>query len=87
MLTCNYLTVLVKPTYDKPFDTSEEVIAAGLTIIGIPGTEANVKIMEVSDSHILRAIAAQTYTPKVTRPDGCERHIDLNPSVLCPGLG
>ena len=70
MLTCNYLTVLVKPTYDKPFDTSEEVIAAGLTIIGIPGTEANVKIMEVSDSHILRAIAAQTYTPKVTRP-GC----------------
>ena len=69
MLTCNYLTVLVKPTYDKPFDTSEEVIAAGLTIIGIPGTEANVRIMEVSDSHITRSLAGLMYTPKVTRPD------------------
>ena len=73
MLTCNYLTVLVKPMYDKPVDTSEDVIAAGLTIINIPGAEANVKIMEVSNSQITRALAAQMYTPKVTRPDSCER--------------
>ena len=75
MLTCNYLTVLVKPMYDQPVDTSEDVIAAGLTIINIPGTEANVKIMEVSNSQITRALAGLMYTPKVTvtRPDSCER--------------
>ena len=73
MFTCNYLTVLVKPMYDQPVDTSEDVIAAGLTIINIPGTEANVKIMEVSDSQITRALAGLMYTPKVTRPDSCER--------------
>ena len=69
MLTCNYLTVLVKPMYDQPVDTSEDVIAAGLTIIGIPGSEANVKIMEVSNSQITRSLAGQMYIPKVTRPD------------------
>ena len=77
MLTCNYLTVLVKPMYDQPVDTSEDVIAAGLTIINIPGTEANVKIMEVSDSQITRALAGLMYTPKVTRPDSFERLVFL----------
>ena len=37
MLEANYLTMLVKPYYEKPVDTAQDVIDKGLTVIAYPG--------------------------------------------------
>ena len=42
-LTSNYLSVLVKPSYDKPVETAEDVIARNLTILGPPKTDSIVE--------------------------------------------
>ena len=64
-LTSNYLSVLIKPSYDKPVETSEDVIAWNLTIIDIPGTESNVETDKKSPIPIVRELAERTLVAKV----------------------
>ena len=33
MLEANYLTILLKPSYEKPIDTAEDVVDKNLTVI------------------------------------------------------
>ena len=39
MLEANYLTMLLKPNYEKPIDSAEDVLERGLTVIYGPYAE------------------------------------------------
>ena len=65
ILECNYLTVLVKPVYEKPIDTAEDVVERGIQIINGPGREALVETLKKSPFPLTRKMAENTYVPKV----------------------
>ena len=65
MLESNYLSMLMKPNYEKPIDTAKDVIDRGLKIVYTPGSESNVEIMKNSNSDIARALAQLTVVPDV----------------------
>ena len=64
-LTSNYLSVLIKPSYQKPVETYEDVIARNLTVIDVPGRESLVETDKNSQYPIVRQIAEITYVVKV----------------------
>ena len=55
----------MKPTYEKPVDTAQDVLDRGLTIIYNPGSESNVEVAKNSPSAVIRALAKMTVVPKV----------------------
>ena len=65
MFECNYFTMLMKPTYEKPVDTAQDVLDRGLTVIYIPGSESLVEILKNSPSAVIRALAKMTVVAKV----------------------
>ena len=65
ILECNYLTVLVKPVYEKPIDTAEDIIERGIKIIYVPGTESMVETLKKSPFPLTRKLAENTYVTKV----------------------
>ena len=65
ILECNYLTVLVKPVYEKPIDTAEDIIERGIKIIDLPGTESMVETLKKSPFPLTRKLAENTYVVKV----------------------
>ena len=65
MLEANFLTILLKPVYEKPIDTAEDVLARGLAIIVGEGREAIVELWKNSPSKISRDLAASTIVPNV----------------------
>ena len=65
MFESNYLTMLLKPNYEKPVDTPEDVIDRGLRVIKIPGTESNVETNLNSPFYRTRTVAEMTIVPKV----------------------
>ena len=64
MLEANYLTMLMKPNYEKPVNTAQDVIDRGLTVITSPGTESIVEIWKNSPSKITRTLAERTIVCK-----------------------
>ena len=46
MLEANYLTILLKPSYEKFVDTPEDIIDKNLTVIYIPGTKSILEMMK-----------------------------------------
>ena len=65
ILECNYLTVLVKPVYEKPIDTAEDIIERGIKIIDYPGRESMIETLKRSPFPLTRALAENTYVTKV----------------------
>ena len=65
ILACNYLTVLVKPVYEKPIDTAEDIIERGITIIRGPGQESVVAAAKKSPFELSRKLAEKSYVTKV----------------------
>ena len=65
MFESNYLTMLMKPIYEKPVDTAQDVIDKGLTIIFGPGMESELERQRNSPSAVNRALARRTVVPKV----------------------
>ena len=65
MLEANYLTILLKPSYEKAVDTAEDVLDRNLTIIYNPGGESKVEIMKNSPFYITRTLAERAIVPKV----------------------
>ena len=65
MLECNYLTILLKPSYEKPVDNGQDVVDRGLTTVSIPGSESLVEMMKKSPYYLVRARAEKTIVPKV----------------------
>ena len=66
ILECNYLTVLLKPVYENPVDTAEDIIERGLTIIRMPNTESLIEAAKRSPFESVRQIAEQSYVPTVS---------------------
>ena len=60
-----YLTILLKPTYEKPVDTAQDVLDRGLTIISYPGAESLKEMSKNSASAVTRKLAEVTIVPKV----------------------
>ena len=65
MLEANYLTILLKPSYEKPVDTAQDILDRGLTVIYPPGSGSVVKIQKNSSSAVNRELAERTIVPKV----------------------
>ena len=65
ILECNYLTVLVKPVYEKPIDTAEDIIERGITILTGPGSESIFEDLKKSPFPQTRKLAELTHVPKV----------------------
>ena len=65
ILECNILATLLKPTYEKPIDTAEDIIERGITIIDYPGRESMVETLKRSPFPLTRALAEHTYVAKV----------------------
>ena len=65
ILECNILATLLKPVYEKPIDTAEDIIERDITIIRIPGTESLTETLKRSPFPLTRALAENTYVPKV----------------------
>ena len=60
-----YLTMLVKPIYEKPIDTAEDIIDSGLNILAGPGTHAILELMKNSPSIIAQTFAERTIVAEV----------------------
>ena len=65
MLECNYLSILLKPNYEKPVDTAQDVLDRGLTVIYPPGSESIVDGLKNSPLYLTRTLAERTEVPKV----------------------
>ena len=65
MLECNYLTILLKPSYENPVDTVEDVLDRGLSIINGPGRESIVENKKKSPFDITRTLAERTIVAHV----------------------
>ena len=65
MFESTYLTMLMKPTYEKPVDSAEDVIDRGLSVISSPGSESIVANYKNSPYYITRTLAERTDIPKV----------------------
>ena len=65
MFESTYLSMLMKPVYETPIDTAQDVLDRGLPVIYPPGREARVEIEKNSPSSITRQLAERTIVPKV----------------------
>ena len=65
MFESNYFTMLMKPTYEKPIDTPQDVIDLGLTVIYSPGSESYLEMMKNSPSAVYRDLSELSVVPKV----------------------
>ena len=65
MLEANYLTILLKPNYEKPVDSAHDVLDRGLKIIYEQGTESVQSMLLNSPSNITRKLAEATVVPEV----------------------
>ena len=51
--------MLLKPTYEKPIDSLEDVVERGLKIIDTPGTQDKVANLKQSLSQLIRIAATE----------------------------
>ena len=65
MLESNYLTMLLKPNYEKPVDTAEDIIDRGLAILSFPGQWSIVETAKKSPFYQIRTLAERKIIPKV----------------------
>ena len=63
-LESNYLGILMKPNYEKPIDSAQDILDRGLTVIRVPGTTFIVEMSKNSPSAISRELAERTIVPK-----------------------
>ena len=65
MLEANFLTMLLKPNYEKPVDTAQDIIDKGLTVIYLPSTKSKLEAEKNSPLKITRDIAERTIITQV----------------------
>ena len=65
MLEANFLTILLKPIYENPIDTAQDILDRALTVIGAPLTDSIVEISKNSPFYITRTLAERTIVPEV----------------------
>ena len=57
--------MLLKPVYEKPVDTPEDIIERNLTIIKVPTASALVEAAKKSQYDLTRKMAELSYIPTV----------------------
>ena len=66
MLECNYLEMLVKPNFEKPVDTAQDVLDRGLTVVWPHGYEYEKEILiKQNNSEVLRNLGKAISIAKV----------------------
>ena len=60
-----FLESLLKPNYEKPVDTAQDVLDRGLKVIYPPGGGSMLEILKNSPSSVTRKLAEMTDVPKV----------------------
>ena len=65
ILLCNYLTVLLKPNYERFIDSSSDIIEMNLTTLWPPGREAIIADLRNSPSGLENDFADRSYVAKV----------------------
>ena len=65
MFQSEYLTMLIKPIYEKPIDTAQDVLDRGLTVIWPPGLDSDHEYWKNSPSKIRRQFAERIIVAKV----------------------
>ena len=65
MFEANYLSILLKPNYEKAIDIAQDVLDRGLTVATYPGRESLVESWKNSPSTITSELAKQTIVAKV----------------------
>ena len=60
MLEANFLTILLKPNYEKFVDTAQDVLDRGLTVVTYPGAESTVEVLKNSPDYTTRTLAERT---------------------------
>ena len=65
MFESTFFSMLIKPVYERPIDTAQDVLDRGLTVIYDPGYESEIEILKNSPSNITRQLAERTIVPKV----------------------
>ena len=63
MLEANYLSILLKPNYEKAIDTAQDILDRGLSVILIPGRD--IEISKNSPSKSVRELAERTIVAEV----------------------
>ena len=65
MLEANFLTILLKPNYEKFVDTAQDVLDRGLTVIASPGAVSIVEMSRNAPDYTTRTLAERTIVPTV----------------------
>ena len=65
MFESNYLTMLMKPVYEEPIDSAEDILDRGLSVISTSGNEAILEEMKNSPFAVIRGLAERTIVPEV----------------------
>ena len=65
MLEANYLTILLKPSYEKAIDIAEDILDRNLSVVCQPGSESIVLMMKNSASKTTRDLAEMSIVVKV----------------------
>ena len=65
MFESTFFSMLIKPVYETPINTAQDVLDRGLPVIITPGTESLVEIYKNSPSSITRQLAERIIVPKV----------------------
>ena len=65
MLEVNYLTILLKPNYEKAIDNAQDILDRGMTVIYPPGSGSLVEILKNSPHKNIRDLAEMIFVPKV----------------------
>ena len=65
MFESTFFSMLIKPVYERPIDTAQDVLDSGLNVISGPERESWLEIWKNSPSNINRQLAERTIVPKV----------------------
>ena len=74
MFESTFFSMLMKPVYETPINTAQDVLDRGLPVIYTPGAESKVEIEKNSPSSITRQLAERTIVPKVIF---CKKHKNI----------
>ena len=63
-LLCNFLTVLLRPSYEKPVDTTADIIERNIKLILFPGAEGWIEYYAASPDPICQELSQRFVTAK-----------------------
>ena len=65
MFEANFLSILLKPSYEKAVDTAQDILDRSLTVIYPPESGSTLEVLKNSPSAATRKLALITVVPKV----------------------